>query len=90
MPGDHSSYKTESSAQETKKEQVQTFTYLFMLGKLSLNIEIFPMHCGKLLNQMNSSYHMAFIISRGPSYRVTLQTPPTQSTVIISVSVTVL
>ena len=45
---------------------------------------------GKILNQMNFSYHVAFIIWRGPSYRVTLQTPPTQSTVIISVSVTVL
>ena len=44
---------------------------------------------GKILNQMNFSYHVAFIIWRGPSYCVTLQTPPTQSTVIISVSVTV-
>ena len=90
MPDDHSSYKTESSALETKKEHVRTFTYLFMLGQLSLNIESLPMHCGKILHQMNSSYHTANIIWRGPSYRVTLQTPPTQSTAIISVSVTVL
>ena len=82
-------------AQATKKELVRTFThfynYLFMLEQLSLKIESFPMHCGKIfLNHINSSYHMAFIIWRGPSYRVTLQTPPTQSTVIISVSVTAL
>ena len=62
-----------------------------MLEQLSLKIESFSMHCGKIfLNHINSSYLMAFIIWRGPSYRVTLQTPPTQSTVIISVSVTVL
>ena len=81
-------------AQDTKEEEVRTFTYfnnyLFMLGQLSLKIESFPMHCGKILNQINSSYHMAFIIWRGPSYNVTLQTPLTQSTVIISVSVKVL
>lgn len=77
-----------------RKKRYELFTYfnnyLFMLGQLSLKIESFPKHCGKLLNQMNSSYHMAFIIWRGPSYHVTLQTPPTQTTVIISVSVKVL
>ena len=61
-----------------------------MLGQLNLKTESFPMHCGKILNQINSSYHMAFIIWRGPSYNVTLQAPLTQSTVIISVSVKVL
>ena len=45
---------------------------------------------GKILNQMNFSYHVAFIIWRGRSYRVTIQTSPTHFTVIISVSVTVL
>ena len=61
-----------------------------MLGQPSLAIESFRMHCGKILNHMNSTYHMAFIIWRGPSYRITLQTPPTQVPVILSVSVTVL
>ena len=90
-------YRKESPepvAQDTKEEEVRTFTYfnnyLFMLGQLSLKIESLPMHCGKILNQMNSFCHMAFIIWRGSSYRATLQTPPTQSTVIISVSVKVL
>ena len=94
MDFSHKRESPQAVAQETKKEEVRTFTYfnnyLFMLGQLSLKIESFPKHFGKLLNQMNSSYHMAFIIWRGPSYHVTLQKPPTQSTIIISVSVKVL
>ena len=58
-------------AQATKKKPVRTFThfdnylfmleqlsfdnYLFMLEQLSLKIESFPMHCGKILNHINSS-----------------------------------
>ena len=46
-------------AQDTKEEEVRTFTYfnnyLFMLGQLSFKIKSFPMHCGKILNQMNST-----------------------------------
>ena len=57
--------------QETKKKQVPTFThfnnYLFILGQLSLKTESFRIHCAKILNHINSPYHMAFIILRDPT-----------------------
>ena len=68
----------------------KTGTNFYAFQQPPLHAGTSRMHCGKFLNQMNSSYRMAFIIWRGLSYRVTLQTPPTQSTLIISVSVTVL
>ena len=70
----------EPVAQETKEEEVRTFTYfnnyLFMLGQLSLKIESLPMHCGKILNQMNSFCHMAFIIWRGQATALPLKSLP--------------
>ena len=61
--------KQQAVVQETKKKQVRTFThfnnYLFILGQLSLKTESFGVHCAKIFNHINSSYHMAFIVWRG-------------------------
>ena len=61
--------KQQALVQENKEKQVQTFThfnnYLLILGQLTLNTESFGVHCEKILNQINSIYHMAFIVWRG-------------------------